>query len=367
VTNDGHADLLTFRVGTLTVLRNNGDATFTLHQELPWADNNAALQLAVGDLNNDGFVDLAGSAERHLYLFYGSENGIFSQPRVRFTRRPFQSLEIGDVSGDGRADLTGLHTFETRLSPVTLIGDGAGRFPAAVRTRIDAAEPSGYVSNLVMGDFVPGGTRELAVADADGTIFLYGVVNGQLREVGRTSVDADRGKFGMKDIVSPRLLSARFRTPGRYDLIADGTSLDVRKNPPRRVWLVEATGSMPVVAQSTSRSRVRAVGGHADRITGGYDVDVVASSCPINLPEISFEQEGMFVDVGLDERVRGAEAILIEGAVWLRLTVVDQGTGRELNGILRPSANGFTGTLYEDGATPCGSWQWHKLQLARSR
>lgn len=368
VTNDGVADLLTFRVGKLTVLRNNGDATFTLQQELAWPDRNSALRLAIGDLNADGFVDLAGTAENHLYLFYGSANGTFSQPRVRFTRRRFSSLQIADVNGDSRADLAGLHMVETRVSPLLLIGDGAGRFPIAARARIEGAyDPLEYVSNVVVGDFVPGGANELAVADGDGTVFLFGASNGQLREVGRTRLDADRGKFGRDDVVSPRLLRARFRTPGQYDLIAEGTSLDVRKNPPRRVWLVEASGSVSAVAQSTTRSRMRAVGGHADRITGGYDVDVLESSCPINLSALTFEQEGMFVDVGLNEIIRGAEAIYVEGSIWMRLTVVNQGVARELNGILRPAANGFAGTLFEDGATPCGSWQWHKLQLVRPR
>lgn len=369
LTNDGRPDLVKFRLGTLTILRNNGDATFALQQEIPWPDNNIAMRIAVGDLNGDGFIDLATNTETKLYLFYGSANGTFSQPRVRFTRKPYGSLEIGDVNGDGRADLTGLHTFEGRLSPLLLTGDGAGRFPGAVRYRIaeGAWEPSEYLSDLVMGDFVPGGSNELAFADADGTIFLLASQNGVLREVGRVRVDAVRGNWGADDIVSPRLLRVRFETPNQYDLIAEGTSLDVRANPPRRVWHIEATGSLSAVGQSSVRSRVRAVAGHGDRITGEYRVNQLESSCPITLSNLRLEQEGMFVDVGLNEVVRGAEAVFIDGTIWIRLTVMNNGVSRELNGILRPGLNGFYGTLFEDGATPCGGWQWHKVTLDLAR
>lgn len=369
VTNDGRPDVVKFRLGTLTILRNNGDATFTLQQELAWPHNNIAQRIAIGDLNADGFVDLALGAETQLYLFYGSAGGTFSQPRVRFTRRPFGSVQIGDINGDGRADLSGLHTSEGRLYPLVLTGDGAGRFPGVVRFRIPDGvwEPYEYLSDVVMGDFIAGGSNELAFADADGTIFLLASQNGVLREVGRVRLDADRGIWGDDDLVSPRLLRVRFDTPNQYDLIAEGTSLDVRANPPRRVWHIEATGSLSAVGQSSARSRVRAVAGHADRISGEYRVDQLESSCPITLSAIRFEQEGMFVDVGLNEVIRGAEAVFMEGSVWIRLIVVNHGVTRELNGVLRPGPNGFTGTLFEDGATPCGGWQWHKVRLDLAR
>jgi hypothetical protein len=76
----------------------------------------------------------------------------------------------------------------------------------------------------------------------------------------------------------------------------------------------------------------------------------------------------MFIDVALNEQIRGAEAIYMDGSLWLRLNVMSNGVMRELNGVLRPQpTGGFAGKLFEDGATPCGGWQWHNLVLSVER
>ena len=363
-TSDGQPDILTFRPGKLTILRNDGAANFTLHQELPWTENNVYPDLGIGDLNGDGTLDFTVTSENRLYVYYANPGGVFGEPRVRFTRRPLGAIAIADVTGDARADLAGLHTFEGKESPVVLTGDGAGRFPGAMRLKVN----NDFVNDsVVVGDFIAGGAKEIAYAEPNGTVHILTATGGQIRDLGSVTIDAAVKPW--VDNLGPRLSVRHFRSADRDDLIIEAFSMDVFANPPRRMWLVDVQGSINAAANSRTRSRTRAVAGFADRITGEYRVDILESSCPLSLPELKFEQEGMFVDVGLDERIRGAEAIFIDGAIWIRLTVLNNGVARELNGTLRPATNGsgFAGTLYEDGTTPCGSWQWHKLALTASQ
>ncbi|HVE72961.1 MAG TPA: VCBS repeat-containing protein [Thermoanaerobaculia bacterium] len=358
-TSDGRPDVLTFRPGKLSILSNDGSANFTLHQDLPWPENHLFPAVGLGDLNGDGTTDFVIAAETNLYIFYANAEGVFGAPRVRFTRRRLGEVAIADVTGDGRKDLAGLHVFEGKETPVVLNGDGAGRFPGAMRLRVDNKFNN---DSVVVGDFVPGGAKEIAYAEPNGTVHIVSAINGQMRDLGSVTIDAEVRPW--VDNIGPTLSVRRFRSADRDDLIIQAYSMDVHANPPRRVWLIDAQGSIPATAASNVRSRTRAVGGFADRVTGDYRVDILESSCPLSLPDLTFQHEGMFVDVGLDERIRGAEAVFIDGTIWIRMTVLNEGVTRELNGTLRPApTGGFAGTLYEDGTTPCGNWQWHKLTL----
>lgn len=363
VTNDGRVDVLTQTPGQkITILRNDGTANFTLHQDLPWTDS-TELQIAVGDLNGDGFSDIAAASLTELHIFYGNADGVYGAPRVRFTRRRFTTLNIVDVTGDARNDVAGLHAFEASASPTVLAGDGAGLFPNTLRLRTNVPASGDLVepSNVVAADLMQGGGKELAVSEADGTVHLLSAAGGQLRDLGTVKIDSGAPSWAPE--IGPVLSIVRFRSADRDDVIVEGYSPDRYRNTPRRVWLIEATGSI-ATAQSATHGRTRAVAGHAERVAGSYRVDMLESTCPLPLTSLRFDQEGMFLDVGLDERIRRAEAIVVDGRLYLRLTVIDDsGIPRELKGTLRRSDVGYAGTLYEDGATPCGQWQSHKLAL----
>jgi hypothetical protein len=363
-TNDGHPDLLMTSTGKLTILRNDGAANFTLHQELPWKERELFPDIGLGDLNGDGTIDFAVASEARLYVYTGNAEGFFGEPRVRFTRRPFAFLAIGDVTGDARGDLSGVHSFQGKDGPVVLTGDGGGRFPVAIRHRTETQFTN---DSLVVGDFVEGGAKEIAYAAPDGTVHILTAMNGAIRELGSTPIDAAVKPW--VDNVGPRLLVRHFRSAGRQDLIVEAYSMDVYANPPRRLWLIDVQGSLSSVRQSSFRSRVRPSAGFADRVTGDYRVDILESTCPITLSALEFEREGMFVDVALSEQIRGADAIFVDGSLWVRLTVMSSGIPRELSGTLRPQqAGGYTGTLYENAAeTPCGGLGWHRVALTVER
>ncbi|HUR83122.1 MAG TPA: VCBS repeat-containing protein [Thermoanaerobaculia bacterium] len=362
-TNDGIPDALIVNTGKLWILRNDGAANFTLHQELNWPERELFPEVGIGDLNGDATADFAVASETRLYVFYGNADGIFGEPRVRFTRRPIGLINIGDVTGDARNDLSGLHTFNGKEGPVVLMGDGAGRFPGVSRHHVQTDFSN---DTLVIGDFIPGGAKEIAYSDPLGTVHLLTALNGGIRDVGSVTIDADIRPW--TDNIGPRLAVRHFRNASQDDLIVQAYSLDVRANPPSRVWLVDVQGNVSPIATASTRSRSRAVAGFADRLAGDYRVDILESSCPITLSAVKFEQEGMFIDVQLNEQIRGAEAIYMDGQLWVRLTVMSNGTVRELNGMLKPVlTGGFAGKLFEDGATPCGGWQWHNVVLSVER
>lgn len=362
-TSDGIPDLLTVRPGKLTILSNDGAAGFTMAQELTWTDRNLYPSIGIGDLNGDGLIDFAIASETRVYLYYSDSRGVFGEPRVRFTRRPFGELAIADITGDARADLAGLHTFEGNVSPLVLTGDGAGRLPGALRLRVD----SDFMNeSFVVGDFVPGGAKEIAYAEPNGTVHLLEATNGQIRELGKVTIDAAVKPW--VDNIGPKLSVRRFRSADRDDLIVQAYSMDVYANPPARVWLIDAQGSVAPVARAAVRGRTRAVAGHASRIGGEYNIRMLSSSCPIPLSSVRLEQEGMFLDVGLSDRIRGAEAIYAHDKIWMRLSVLDEGgVSRVVSGYLRPSSTGFEGTLFEDEKSPCGVWAAHRVVLEMAR
>src|SRR5262249_21231552 len=130
---NGALDLVTANSnGTLSLLLGNGDGTFRPRTDL--AVGAFPRAVAVGDFNGDGLLDVAAaqrlSGTVSVLLAHG--NGTFAAPLV-FTAsgQDFtpSSLAVGDVNGDGRADLVinstgGLDSVVAQLG--VLLGNGDG-------------------------------------------------------------------------------------------------------------------------------------------------------------------------------------------------------------------------------------------------
>jgi hypothetical protein len=107
-TGDGNLDLAVVDQGsaTLTILKGNGDGTFTQmsgEPPLPLFSN----LVAMADFNGDGILDLAYStAPNTITLFLGKGDGTF-QPGVSGTvaNAQFAGAAVGDFLGNGRFDL----------------------------------------------------------------------------------------------------------------------------------------------------------------------------------------------------------------------------------------------------------------------
>ena len=109
---DGNLDLAVAR-GTglgfddaVSILMGTGTGAFALPSSFPVPHNG---RMAIGDINQDGKLDLvvASTLERYpeFYILPGDDTGSFGSPVTYYTDGEPISLAIGDLSGDGKADL----------------------------------------------------------------------------------------------------------------------------------------------------------------------------------------------------------------------------------------------------------------------
>ncbi len=112
---DGKLDLAVGVAGvsgspdSVTILRGNGDGTFSSPQTTQGTSSTAITAIATGDFNSDGIPDVAvaNSSSGTFTIFLGSAGGTFTA----FSQSPpasiYPSFEIaaGDMNGDGRTDL----------------------------------------------------------------------------------------------------------------------------------------------------------------------------------------------------------------------------------------------------------------------
>jgi hypothetical protein len=161
---DGKADLALVGglglVGKISVLLGNGDGTF--QAAVDYAVGAGQHSIAVGDLNGDGKADLvaANYVSATISVLLGNGDGTF-QTAVNYDvgQNP-QSVAVGDFNGDGKADLAVANSGDGTIS--VLLGNGDGTFQPAVN--FYAGTRPDY---FAVGDFNGDGTPDLAVPVSD--------------------------------------------------------------------------------------------------------------------------------------------------------------------------------------------------------
>ncbi len=134
--NDGDADLVTANSRALSgggasdasVLLNNGDGT--LAPEVRYATGNRTSSVAVGDLDGDGYPDLAVANFQtdNVGVLRNNGNGTFGRPAFyNVGDEPF-SVAIGDLDGDGDLDLATANTDRDSEVISVLANSGDGTF-----------------------------------------------------------------------------------------------------------------------------------------------------------------------------------------------------------------------------------------------
>jgi FG-GAP-like repeat/FG-GAP repeat len=171
---DGKADLVVVNQGanTLSVLLGNGNGTFQPRTD--YATGTSPWGVAVGDVNGDGKADVVvvNKGSNSLSVFLGNGDGTF-QPKTDIAIPPVPvtlipvvptAVTVGDVNGDGKADLAVATHTTTQEEMTLLLGNGNGTFQAPVSTVTDTVP---FIGGVNLGVAVTG-QASIQSADLNG-------------------------------------------------------------------------------------------------------------------------------------------------------------------------------------------------------
>jgi hypothetical protein len=152
----------------LAVLLGNGDGT--LRPALTSSFPSPVSAIAVADLDEDGFADIAAvanSSTGQLFIRHGNGNGTFGAPTIIATGQYPISIAAADLVENGHTDLAVGHASEDSLW--IFPGNGNGTFGEP-----DHVDAGGEVVNFVVSDFQEDGHGDVLAAGYQQTRILYG-------------------------------------------------------------------------------------------------------------------------------------------------------------------------------------------------
>lgn len=180
---------------------------------------------SAGDVNGDGLADvvMAGPAllnsRGSIAIFYGQANGLLSDVHYLPAPATPYALAVGDVDGNGTADLVAISNpnFSGTIVNVWL-GDGHGNFQQA---SAQEALPTGVSGRAFLADLDGDGRPDLVLAVAQPTGFLGNIVWLQNTGGGNfavpvilTAAALDNGDFSIADLNHDGRSDILYTAPG---------------------------------------------------------------------------------------------------------------------------------------------------------
>lgn len=164
----------------------------------------------MADFNGDGIPDVAVSVKsaNSVWIYLGRGNGTFSSPAKFPTGASPVQIAVGDVNGDGRADIVALTA--TGLS--ALLGNGNGTFKASINT---GGASGGTV--LALGDLNRDGHLDVIVGGLDPDLEFLGSGDGHFTKTNNPNASG---------LIESQMLLADLNGDGFLDLVVAGNSFD---------------------------------------------------------------------------------------------------------------------------------------------
>ena len=166
----------------VTVGLGNGDGTFRSSQSYGYTWSGTVAQIATADMNNDGNLDIVeagGGTGVGITVLLGSSHGAFGVPIStavgcgQANRGGVNAIALGDVTGDGKADVVATVTTAGGGCPdnhvAVLAGSGNGKFKKPVYYSTGTTQQS-YLGGL--GDFNGDGKLDIVLSNGDGSLSI---------------------------------------------------------------------------------------------------------------------------------------------------------------------------------------------------
>lgn len=161
--HDGSIDIAAFTIesGNLYIYLNDGKGTFSLGATQSFGPSGgtvSSVSATIGDFNHDQLTDLAFIVDGRLNIWFGNGKAGFTPVLAQSVNG--QSLAMGDFDGDGRADLLIYNDPAAISSAYVYYGDGTGHFPHSVTLSL----PSGFAA-FSAGDVNTDGRMDVLAVD----------------------------------------------------------------------------------------------------------------------------------------------------------------------------------------------------------
>jgi hypothetical protein len=143
---------------TVSVFVNRGNGSFKARRDYRTADRPRSL--AIGDLDNDGDLDLATNAALSVSTLVNRGDGSFRSGHTYRGADPY-SVAIGDLNGDSKPDLAAANSTSSTVSVFDSRGDGS------FEEKLDYRTGNGPFS-VAIGDLNGDGRLDMVTADFGG-------------------------------------------------------------------------------------------------------------------------------------------------------------------------------------------------------
>jgi Bacterial Ig-like domain (group 3)/FG-GAP-like repeat len=159
---DNNLDVVTGDAAqTISVLLGNGDGTFQPKVNYAGCNVGKALQIVLADFNRDGVTDIAlgcsDGTNGGLVIILGSGDGTFKTP-VYHPTGDVASIAIGDLNNDGLLDIVVSNKSQQKV--IFFLGDGTGKF---FQEAVPILTPA-LAHGVVVADFNMDGNDDIAYA-----------------------------------------------------------------------------------------------------------------------------------------------------------------------------------------------------------